>query len=86
MIDHDVIVSEVRKRTGSVYEDSQFGLIFIDTIDPAGRQTRPRNGFLGFRRRDSMTDLRSTARGQQQRKNTDTQVFEHQQRPAVLLN
>jgi hypothetical protein len=81
-----VIVSEVRKRTGSVYEDSQFGLVFIDTIDAAGRQTRPRNGFFGLRRWGGVTDLKYTARGQQQRKNTDTQSFEHEQRPAVLLN
>jgi hypothetical protein len=80
-----VVVSESRKRTGSIDEDSQFGLVFIDAIDPAG-QTRPGNGLFGFRRRHGVTDLGSTARGQQQRKNTDTQAFEHEQRPAVLLN
>jgi len=61
-------------------------LVFIDAIDPAGRQTRPRNGFFGFRRRRGGTDLEYAARGQEQRKNTDTQVFEHEQRLAVLLN
>jgi hypothetical protein len=81
-----VIVSEVRKRTGSVYEDSQFGLVFIDAIDPAGRQTRPRHGFFGFRRRGGVSDLESAARSQQQHESTDTQIFEHEQRPTVLLN
>jgi hypothetical protein len=85
VIDDDVVVSEARQRTGSVHEDSQLGLVFIDMINDAGRQTRPRNGFFGARR-GGVTGLEHAARGQQQRKCTDTQTFEHEQRSAVLLD